>query len=153
MRNFSNIGHVTDSKVKHNTRIKILHLKSFHTLNRCLVIESESIEELYVDFGKNFEIGLLHLPKVRIINMETSMWFGCFYHAQNGDLKKIVAQGCPRLEIFNTIDLASLSGTSESFHWLDKLQNYSSEKQLTEVQCMLCGNTEEHQALKESLFS
>merc|ERR1711892_1276813 len=45
-----------------NNRIKILQLKSFQTLNRCLVLESESLEELYVDFGKNFEIGLLYPP-------------------------------------------------------------------------------------------
>jgi hypothetical protein len=89
---------------------------------------------LYVDFGKNFEIGLLYLPQVTIINMETSMWFGCFYHAQNGELRKIVAQGCPKLESFNNIDLASLSRVSESGHWLEQLRAFSASKQL----CTLC---------------
>lgn len=126
------------NNVLSNCRLKILNLKSFHTLNRCLVIESDSLEELYVDFGKNFEIGLLYLPRVRIINMETSVWFGCFYHAQNGELKKIVAQGCPKLEIFNGIDLLSLAELSESNHWMEELQAFSASRQLGEVQCALC---------------
>ena len=126
-----------------NNRIKILRLKSFQTLNRCLVIESESLEELYVDFGKNFEIGLLYLPNVRIISMETSVWLGCFYHAQNGELKKIVAQGCPKLENFNTIDLLSLSRKSESNHWLDQLRTFSASKQTVEGQCVLCMQPED----------
>jgi len=118
-----------------NKRIKILRLKSFQTLNRCIVLESESLEELYVDFGKNFEIGLLYLPEVRIISMETSMWFGCFYHAQNGELKKIVAQGCPKLESFNGINVTDLS---ESGHWVDQLRSFSASKQQGEGQCILC---------------
>ena len=126
-----------------NNRIKILRLKSFQTLNRCLILESESLEELYVDFGKNFEIGLLYLPCVRIISMETSMWFGCFYHAQNGELKKIVAQGCPRLESFNSTDLASLSSMSESGHWLDQLRTFSASRQMEEGQCLLCTQPED----------
>jgi len=121
-----------------NKRIQILRLKSFQTLNRCLVIESECLEELYVEFGKHFELGLLYLPNVRIISMETSMWFGCFYHAQNGELKKIVAQGCPKLEKFNTIDLLSLASKSESNHWLDQLKIFSASQQQAEGQCVLC---------------
>jgi len=121
-----------------NNRIKILRLKSFQTLNRCLIIESECLEELYVDFGKNFEIGLLYLPNVRIIQMEKSMYFGCFYHAQNGELKKIVAQGCPKLKNFNTIDLSRLSRKSESNHWIDQLQLFSASQQQAEGQCVLC---------------
>ena len=73
-------------------RIKILHLKSFDTLHRCIVIESETLEELHAEFGKCFEIGLLYLPRARKISLETSIWAGCFYHAQNGELKKIVSQ-------------------------------------------------------------
>ena len=126
-----------------NNRIKILSLMSFQTLNRCIVMESDSLQELYVDFGKNFEIGLLYLPQVRIIKMETSNCSGCFYHAQNGELKKIVAQGCPKLESFNNIDLASLSRVSESGHWLDQLRAFSASKQLAEGQCVLCSQPED----------
>eukprot|EP00092_Neocalanus_flemingeri_P005250 GFUD01005644.1.p1 GENE.GFUD01005644.1~~GFUD01005644.1.p1 ORF type:complete len:387 (+),score=57.90 GFUD01005644.1:86-1246(+) len=131
------------SNVLINKRLKILRLKYFQTLNRCLVIESECLEELYVEFGKHFEIGLLYLPNVRVISMETSMWFGCFYHAQNGELKKIVAQGCPKLENFNTIDLESLSRKSESNHWLDQLKTFSASQQQVEGQCVLCMNPDD----------
>ena len=80
-------------------RIKILHLKSFDTLHRCIVIESETLEELHAEFGKCFEIGLLYLPRARKISLETSIWAGCFYHAQNGELKKIVSQVSNRVNL------------------------------------------------------
>merc|ERR1719342_439004 len=128
----------------HFTRIKILHLKSFDTLHRCIVIESETLEELHAEFGKCFEIGLLYLPRARKISLETSIWAGCFYHAQNGELKKIVSQGCPRLETFNNIDLTELARVSESRHWLDQLGRFCSSASLTtaDAQCILCRNSQ-----------
>jgi len=128
----------------HFTRIKILHLKSFDTLHRCIVIESDTLEELHAEFGKCFEIGLLYLPRARRISLETSIWAGCFYHAQNGELKKIVSQGCPRLETFNNIDLTELAKVSESRHWLDQLARFCSSASLTtaDAQCILCRNSQ-----------
>lgn len=129
------------SSILYYTSIKVLRLKSFDTLNRCIVIESESLEELHAEFGKHFEIGLLYLPIAKKIVLETSMWAGCFYHAQNGELKKIVSQGCPRLETFNTIDLARLAAASESRHWLDQVGRYCATIQASSeamAQCVLC---------------
>lgn len=129
------------SSVLEFTKIKILNLKSFGTLNRCIVIESDTLEELTAEFGKHFEIGLLYLPVVKKITLETSMWAGCFSHAQNGELKKIVAQGCPRLETFNTIDLEALASRSPTGRWLDMVGQYcaslhgSSE---ASSQCVIC---------------
>ena len=100
--------------ITYNTNIKRLNLLSFDTLNRCIVIESDTLETLHAEFGKHFEIGLLRLPVAKKISLETSMWAGCFYHAQHGYLKKIVSQGCPRLETFNSIDLTSLSARFET---------------------------------------
>ena len=76
------------------------------------------------------------------IQIDTSMWYGCFYHAQNGELKRIVSHGCPRwttrinrkivhfqtrlsLEKFNGIDLSLLAAESKDGHWLDQLRHYS----------------------------
>ena len=122
------------------TKIKILKLRSFDTLNRCIVIESETLEELHAEFGKHFEIGLLYLPFVKKITLETSMFAGCFYHAQNGELKKIVSQGCPRLESFNTVDLESLAADSPSGRWLDMVGQYCARIQASSeaAQCTLC---------------
>merc|ERR1719342_1721970 len=123
----------------HFTRIKILHLKSFDTLHRCIVIESDTLEELHAEFGKCFEIGLLYLPRAQKISLETSMWFGCFYHAQNGELKRIVSQGCPSLEKFNGINLVDLTSESKKGHWLDQLRHYSlGQIGNPEGQCVLC---------------
>jgi hypothetical protein len=148
------------NKVLANTRLKTLKLKSFQTINRCVVFEvspfniyqyqcfhpelfqSPSLEHLEAELGKSFEIGLLNLPKARHISIDASMWYGCFYHAQNGNLKKIVDHGCARyvpgplqcnplyqylsrLESFNGIDLAALARQSESGHWLDRLREYA----------------------------
>merc|ERR1711874_903409 len=128
-----------------NTRIKILRLKSFATLHRCIVIESDTLEELQAEFGKHFEVGLLYLPNVLHISLETSVWAGCFYHAQNGELKKIVAQGCPRLKTFNSLDLRELSARSESQHWLGELGQYCATQSLQHqvAQCVLCVSRDE----------
>ena len=133
------IAQMIITSITYQTRIKTLKLLSFDTLSRCIVIESETLEELQAEFGKHFEIGLLTLPRVRKIRLETSMSAGCFYHAQNGELKKIVSRGCPRLETFNTIDLTSLAAVSESGHWLDQVGQYCATLQnMTEGQCLLC---------------
>lgn len=129
------------SSVLEFTKIKILNLKSFGTLNRCIVIESDTLEELHAEFGKHFEIGLLYLPVVKKITLETSMWAGCFSHAQNGELKKIVAQGCPRLETFNTIDLESLASRSPTGRWLDMVGEYCASlhgNSEATSQCVIC---------------
>ena len=129
------------SSVLEFTKIKILNLKSFGTLNRCIVIESDTLEELHAEFGKHFEIGLLYLPVVKKITLETSMWAGCFSHAQNGELKKIVAQGCPRLETFNTIDLESLASRSPTGRWLDMVGQYCASlngNSEATSQCVIC---------------
>lgn len=130
------------NKVLCNTRLKVLRLKSFQTINRCVIFESPSLERLDAELGKSFEIGLLSLPNAREISIDTSMWYGCFYHAQNGDLKKIVAHGCPSLENLNGIDLAYLaqqSGEGHAGDWLGQLRQYS-QRQIgaTERQCGLC---------------
>lgn len=122
-----------------NTRIKTLRLKSFDTLHRFIVVQSETLEELHAEFGKHFEIGFFYLPIAKKITLETSMWAGCFYHAQNGELKKIVSQGCPKLETFNSIDLSKLAAMSESQHWLDQLGPYCASIQTqSDTQCTLC---------------
>ena len=74
-------------------KLRVLRLLSFSTLSRCLVLQSDTLEELHSEFGKHFEVGLLYLPRVRLLTMEPSCYSACFYHAQNGELKKIVAQG------------------------------------------------------------
>ena len=125
--------------ILNHTRIKILRLKSFDTLHRFIVVQSETLEELHAEFGKHFEIGFFYLPIAKKITLETSMWAGCFYHAQNGELKKIVAQGCPKLETFNSIDLSKLAAMSESQHWLDQLGPYCASIQTqSDTQCTLC---------------
>lgn len=127
-----------------NSTIKTLRLKSFDTLHRCIVIESDSLEELHAEFGKHFEIGLFYLPNVLHISLETSVWAGCFYHAQNGELKKIVAQGCPRLQTFNSIKLWELSARSESRHWIQELGEHCAAGQTeSHTQCLLCVNKQE----------
>ena len=67
------------NKVLANTSIKILRLKSFQTINRCVVFEvtycsgrnatdiflpqSPSLEQLEAELGRSFQIGLLNLPR------------------------------------------------------------------------------------------
>jgi len=123
-----------------NTNLKVLHLKYFQTINRCVIIRSESLEHLDAELGKNFEIGYLNLPNVRTITIDTSMWYGCFYHAQNSELKNIVYNGCPKLESFNSINLVSLSEKSSSGDWLDQLRDFSHQEQQETGggQCLLC---------------
>lgn len=126
-------------KVLANTNIKTLRLKSFQTINRCVVFESPSLEHLEAELGRSFQIGLLNLPRSKEIQMDTSMWFGCFYHAQNGELKRIVSQGCPSLEKFNGINLVDLTSESKKGHWLDQLRHYSlGQIGNPEGQCVLC---------------
>ena len=83
---------------------------------------------------------MFYLPNVLHISLETSVWAGCFYHAQNGELKKIVARGCPKLETFNAIKLWELSARSESQHWLGELGRYcATQSHHNQVaQCLLC---------------
>jgi len=126
------------NQVLRNKRLKILRLKSFQTINRCVFFESESLELLEAELGKSFEIGLLNLPSTKVIRMDTSMWYGCFYHAQNGELKNIVNHGCPRLQRFNGIDLECLAERSEDGHWLEQLKEYSLRQMETEGECVLC---------------
>lgn len=127
------------NKVLSNTSLKVLRLKSFQTINRCVVFESPSLESLEAELGKSYEVGLLTLPRVRNISIDCSMWYGCFYHAQNGQLKKIVNFGCPSLESFNGIDLAALAQRSTEGHWMDELREYSlGQMGATEGQCVLC---------------
>jgi len=135
------------SGLLYNSKIKILRLKSFDTLHRCIVIESDTLEELHAEFGKHFEIGLFYLPNVLHISLETSVWAGCFYHAQNGELKKIVARGCPKLETFNAIKLWELSARSESQHWLGELGSYcaAQSEQHQVAPCVLCVGRENQQ--------
>ena len=70
------------NKVLANTSIKILRLKSFQTINRCVVFEvtycsgriatniflpqSPSLEQLEAELGRSFQIGLLNLPRFSI---------------------------------------------------------------------------------------
>jgi len=129
------------SSILYNSKIKILRLKSFDTLHRCIVIESESLEELHAEFGKHFEMGLFYLPNALHISLEPSVWAGCFYHAQNGELKKIVARGCPKLETFNAIKLWELSARSESQHWLGELGRYCATQ--SHSLCELCVDREQ----------
>ena len=104
-----------------------------------IFVQSDSLEELHAEFGKHFEVGLLDLPNVHHISLETSVSAGCFYHAQNGELAKIVARGCPNLKTFNTIKLWELSARSESGHWLQELGSFSAQIQSKEAaQCLLC---------------
>ena len=80
------------------------------------------------------------------------MWAGCFYHAQNGELKKIVAQGCPRLKTFNSLDLWALSVRSETGHWLSELRGYCAALQSqSEAQCLLCSNREAEPSMAQLL--
>merc|ERR1719187_1294540 len=113
------------NKVLANTNIKVLCLKSFQTINRCVVFESPSLERLEAELGRSFQIGFLNLPRSKEIRIDTSMWYGCFYHAQNGELKRIVNHGCPSLETFNGIDLSLLASQSKDDHWLNQLRHYS----------------------------
>jgi len=129
------------NKVLANTSIKILRLKSFQTINRCVVFESPSLEQLEAELGRSFQIGLLNLPRSKEIQIDTSMWYGCFYHAQNGELKRIVSHGCPSLEKFNGIDLSLLAAESKDGHWLDQLRHYSlGQIGNSEGQCVLCSD-------------
>ena len=88
-----------------------------------ILSQSPSLERLEAELGRSFQIGLLNLPRFEIVSfsigsfekenwilhiiyllysrskeirIDTSMWYGCFYHAQNGELKRIVNHGCPR---------------------------------------------------------
>ena len=107
------------------------------------VAQSDSLEELHAEFGRHFEVGLLDLPNVQHISLETSVWAGCFYHAQNGELAKIVARGCPSLKTFNSIKLWELAARSESGHWLQELGSFSARMQSREAaQCQLCVDRE-----------
>ena len=66
------------NKVLSNTSLKVLRLKSFQTINRCVVFEvdvsinkihlifplqSPSLESLEAELGKSYEVGLLTLPR------------------------------------------------------------------------------------------
>jgi len=127
------------NKVLANTNIKVLCLKSFQTINRCVVFESPSLERLEAELGRSFQIGFLNLPRSKEIRIDTSMWYGCFYHAQNGELKRIVNHGCPSLETFNGIDLSLLASQSKDDHWLNQLRHYSlGQIGSAEGQCVLC---------------
>ena len=90
---------------------------------------------------------MFYLPNVLHISLETSVWAGCFYHAQNGELKKIVARGCPKLETFNAIKLWELSARSESQHWLGELGSYcaAQSEQHQVAPCVLCVGRENQQ--------
>jgi len=130
------------NQVLRNPRLKILKLKSFQTINRCLVFESRSLEKLEAELGKSFEIGLLNLPRARFINIDTSMWYGCFYHAQNGELKKIVKHGCPSIERFNGIDLRGLDhDQATNWDWSNLLkEQYTRLLEDSGGECVLCSD-------------
>jgi len=121
--------------------IKSLELKGFSMPEYDIVgikIFSHSIQYLKLEYGKEFEIETIEAANLRKIEIASRYWTFCFYHAQcmvngylvddasdpPGRLAKVLAEGCPRLEKYNDMDLTSLG---QAGSWLQALRHHKGE--------------------------
>merc|ERR1712096_513181 len=67
------------------------------------VFESDSLEELVLE-GKHFPLENLRLPLTKTFPLD-DMWFPMYNNTNKQELVQKVLDGCPKLELFNDIDV------------------------------------------------
>lgn len=101
-----------------------------------IVITSASLETLKIGASKCFELGAFNTPNLRDLYVDSEGWSHCLYHSDPeldpetrcfkslgmGRRAALLAQGCPRLQRYNDLDLAGLMKGGGS--WLDQLVNH-----------------------------
>jgi len=100
-------------------------------------IFSKSIQMLKLQFGKNCQLSAIEAEKLKEIVIMTESVYSIYYHAQlplqrlwdcrelfPGNLRSILAQGCPNLEKYNDMDLTILG---KNRAWLTELQYHKGE--------------------------
>jgi hypothetical protein len=107
--------------------IKKLSLQTFTTLNKYIKIKSESLEELRIEFGKNFDLSVLDLPNLRKFYNDNP--YDSVYsrmEAGMGKIKNVIANGCPKLEWFNEDNLKDLPEGIQD--WTDMYDDWMIKK-------------------------
>jgi len=107
--------------------IKKLTLQTFTTLNKYIKIKSESLEELRIEFGKNFDLSVLDLPNLRKFYNDNP--YDSVYSQMGtniGKFKNIIANGCPKLEWFNEDNLKDLPEGIQD--WTDMYDDWMIKK-------------------------
>ena len=126
-----------------NTNIKRLTLKGFEVAwgggregvqeGYSLDLASPSLEFLRVEFSKTFVLGRVEAANLREVEVSSSYWGFCLYHADQGGegmalgvmgaRAPALARGCPALQRFNDLDLEQLREEGRG-DWLGQLGRY-----------------------------
>lgn len=153
-----------------NTNIKRLTLKGFevawgggregegeyfeHTMDQrySLDLASPSLEFLRVEFSKTFVLGRVEAANLREVEVSSSYWGFCLYHADQGEegmalggmgaRAPALARGCPALQRFNDLDLEQLREEGRG-DWLGQLGRYKGRgcdegEEERQASCHLC---------------
>jgi len=128
-----------------------------------LEIVSDSIEVLKLEYHKNYHLGAIEARKLQSLQVSTSYWHFCLYHALSmedgylvddendppGRLVGILATGCPKLELYNGLDLKSMREKSKDGGWMSELRFHkgegidseaSSEPYFSNISCVQCNH-------------
>jgi len=92
-----------------NKNIKKFTLKKFTTKNKFIKIESDTLEELTIECGKDSDLAILKLPKLKKFYHES--FFRTMMSDQQSNMGKIknkIVTGCPSLEWFNSDNLKDI---------------------------------------------
>ena len=157
-----------------NTNIKKLTLKGFEVAwgggdgedagdqryeRYRLDIASPSLETLRVEFSKTFVLGRVEAARLREVEVSSSYWGFCLFHADQvdedlmalggmGGRAPALARGCPALQRFNDLDLGQLREKGRG-DWLGQLKRYKGrgcdmeEEEGAQGSCHMCRNTED----------
>ena len=122
------------NKLLTNPAIKMLSLKGFSIPWEgfwkegkvyMVKIKSTALETLKIEFSKCFGLGLFDTPSLREISVSADCWAHCLYHSDPvidpqthcprilgmGERAALLAQGCPRLERYNDLELELLDAS------------------------------------------
>eukprot|EP00092_Neocalanus_flemingeri_P030160 GFUD01032738.1.p1 GENE.GFUD01032738.1~~GFUD01032738.1.p1 ORF type:complete len:375 (+),score=58.48 GFUD01032738.1:44-1168(+) len=88
-----------------NTTVKRLNLTNFQpfSMEKGFVIESDTLEELVIEC-KEFPIEKLKLPQMKVLTIDAMFW----PMGNKQEFTKKVFDGCPKLKLFNNIDVDTI---------------------------------------------